>query len=177
MNTDNCHSNFSTLFLSVFKEVRINSKINQSFIANYIGKTPSSWTKIENGQAQITFDIFVGACHAMNLQPNYMLSMVDKLTTLFNQRGYFFFYGQDDDDQLLPLIIKFYNSKGFERMAANYNYADYNYKFISILSYNSIYAVPTIVDYCTNKEFQQWFDEGDANSPCPILIPTTNNTW
>lgn len=150
MQNNNRHANFSTLFLAIFKEARLNLKLNQSVIASTLGKTPSAWTKVENGQSQISFDIFLGVCQAINLQPAYAISIVEKLTFFFNQRGYFFFYGSDDDDLLLPLILEFYNSKGFGNTQ----------NFVSIFAFNNTNITPTIVRYCTESEFKKWFDNG-----------------
>lgn len=158
ISNNNLHANFSTLYLAVFKELRLNLNLNQAVIANFIGKTPSAWTKIENGQTQLSFDTFLGACRSINYQPAYLLSMVEKLTYFFNQKGYYFFYGNDDEDLLLSLIVEFYNSKGLTNIR-NLSYSN-NYRFISIFAFNNYDIVPTIVEYCTNQEFKKWLDNG-----------------
>lgn len=160
MNEINLHSNFSTLFLAIFKEARSNLNLNQGFIASSLGKTPSAWTKIENGQSQISFDIFLGVCQAIRFQPAYVIAMVEKLVFFFNQRGYFFFYGNDDDDLLLPRVLEFYNSKGFRN----------RYNFVSIFAFNDTNIFPSVVRYCTESEFKKWFDAGAEGTPPQLSL-------
>ena len=58
------NTNFSTLAILIIKDIRLAKQIHQGFIAQQLGKTPSAWTKIENGQAQLSFDSMIGACIA-----------------------------------------------------------------------------------------------------------------
>lgn len=63
---DHRNSNFSTLVLLTLKDYRLERNIHQGLLAQAIGKTPSAWTKIENGQSPLTVDGLMGLVSRYN---------------------------------------------------------------------------------------------------------------
>ena len=100
------------------KEIRLEKGVHQGVIADRIGKSPSAWTKIENGQSSLTFDVFIAACTALQVHPSHVLSLMDKLLPLFSTSNFYFQSGTLDDkeDDLLPLVSSYFSSKEYEAL-------------------------------------------------------------
>ena len=102
----------------ILKEIRLEKGVHQGVIADRIGKSPSAWTKIENGQSSLTFDVFIVACTALQVHPSHVISLMDKLLPLFSASIFYFQSGTLDDkeDDLLPLVSSYFSSKGYEAL-------------------------------------------------------------
>lgn len=173
MSNKQLSSNFSTLALIILKENRIEKGIHQGYIAQQLGKSPSAWTKIENGQSQLSLDILMGACQALQILPSHVLDLVQRLSYSFNQRGYFFQYGIDSkEDDLLPKVIEYFNSDGYSKITRSTPSGE-TPQWVSVLSLVNayfFYNIPSIVRYCTECNYKQWFDNGaNGIAPSPEL--------
>ncbi|MEZ9463175.1 helix-turn-helix domain-containing protein [Vibrio splendidus] len=170
----NKNANFSTLAIMVIKEIRLERGVHQGTVAASIGKNPNAWTKIENGQTGLTFDVMIGACSALHIHPSYLVELTEKLVPLFNTAGFFLHNGSagNDENDLLPLMLEYFNSPGYESLKSR----PFNRVSITQLSgpFGST-AVPTIVRYCTDPNFKEWVDKGaEGNTPS---IPTQSASW
>ncbi|EOB3574481.1 helix-turn-helix domain-containing protein [Vibrio vulnificus] len=155
------NANFSTLAIMILKEIRMDRHIHQGVIADRIGKTPSAWAKIENGQSSLTFDVMVGACSALQVHPSVVLSLIDKLVPMFGPNRFYFQVGMlnHEEDDLLRLTQSYFNSKGYEVLRTRV----FDRVSIESLSTNNPFgftSTPTIVRYCCEQEFKNWVDEG-----------------
>ncbi len=151
-------SSFSSLLLLVIKDIRMENGLHQAHLAQTVGKTPSAWGKIENGQSPLNMDTFFGACVALGQHPTYIMGLAERLIPLFNRYGWYFqntYLG--DEDELLPLIQNYFSSPGFEALKGR------PYVRMSIQSYCSTFSSlrePTAVEYCCVQAFKEWMDNG-----------------
>jgi transcriptional regulator with XRE-family HTH domain len=159
MDENSLNSSFSTLLLLVLKDIRLERGVHQGVVAQQAGKTPNAWTKIENGQSPLTTDAFFGACYGLQLQPSYVLSLVERLVPIFNNFGCYFqatTLGEAEDD-LLKLMLKYFNSVGYEALKSRPT------ERVSVTSVGNLFhpnPIPTIVRYCCELDFREWFDKG-----------------
>lgn len=160
------NSNYSTLVLLVLKDLRLERNIHQGLLAQAIGKTPSAWNKIENGQSPLSMDGLMGACYALQLWPSYVVTVAERLTQLFNAQGFHFHtvsLGENEDD-LLPRMLAYYSSSGYEALKSR------PFERISVSAVGSPFdqnAIPTVVRYCCEEGFREWVDNG-ASTNLPI---------
>ncbi|EMN7148733.1 helix-turn-helix transcriptional regulator [Vibrio vulnificus] len=154
---DKC-SNYSAIVLMVLKEIRLERNIHQGVVADRIGKTPSAWAKIENGHSALTFDVMVGACNALKLNPITLMTLVDKLLAVLTPKRFHFQAGtlENNEDDLLSLVQSYFNSKGYEALKARW-------EIVSLDPSNRPFgetSTPTIVRYCIEPQFKDWIDNG-----------------
>lgn len=159
MINDSKNSNYSTLLLMVLKEIRLERSVHQGQIAQLIGKSPSAWNKIENGQSPMTTDVLFGACSALQLFPSYVMGLAERLVKIFNQYGYYFQPGtvEADEDDLLPLVLSYYSSKGYSTLKAD------PFRRTSVTTIGNPFipeVLPTVVQYCCDEQQRKWIDEG-----------------
>lgn len=154
------NSSFSTLLLLVLKEIRLERGVHQGHVAQHAGKTPNAWTKIENGQSPLTTDALFGACAALQIQPSYVLTLVERIVPLFNNAVGCYFQtsalGEAEDD-LLRLVLNYFNSPGYETLRSR------PFGRISVTSVGNLFSpnvIPTVVRYCCEPDFREWIDKG-----------------
>ena len=159
-------ANYSTVCLLALKDVRLERGVHQSHIAQFVGKTPSAWAKIESGQSPLLMDTLFGACLAMNITPSHFLAVVERLCQAFNYHNWYFYAADlQGEDELLPLIQEYFASSGFENLKHRPNDRLTVQAFSNTIS--SI-APPTIVQYCCFPNTKAWIDDGAP------MIPMTN---
>ncbi|EMN7408035.1 helix-turn-helix domain-containing protein [Vibrio parahaemolyticus] len=172
MSTNDKNANFSTLSLMILKEIRLDRGIHQGVIADRIGKTPSAWTKIENGQSSLTFDVLIGACSALQVHPSHVTALMDKLIPLFAPYKFYFQVGtlSYEEDDLLRLTSEYFNSKGYDALKTRFFE---RYSIESLGSPFGFTSTPTIVRYCCEPEFKEWIDQGAVGAAPSIPVPNT----
>lgn len=159
MKENALNSSFSTLLLLVLKEIRLERGVHQGLLAQHVAKTPSAWTKIENGQSPLTTDALFGACAALQIQPSYVLTLVERLVPIFNNAGCYFHTSTlgDAEDDLLKLILKYFSSAGYEALRSR------PFDRVSVTSVGNLFfpsVIPTVVQYCCDPDFRKWVDNG-----------------
>lgn len=159
MNNPAKTSSFGTLTLMVLKELRIERGVHQGYIAQILGKTPSAWTKIENGQSPLTIDVLFGACNALQIWPSYVIQLVERLVPAFGYANWYFqtMPLQEEEDELLQLFLAYFSSPGYSRLKARPG------ELVSIpIGIGNVFttSLPTVVRYCTEPEFKAWMDKG-----------------
>lgn len=155
------NATFSTVLLLVLKELRLEAGVHQGHVAAQAGKTPSAWTKIENGQSPLTADSIFGACAALSVLPSYVMSLVERVIPIFNQHDWYFQTQTLDDgeDDLLRLMSAYFNSDGYEAMKTR------PHERVSIRAVADPFSpasVPTVIRYCTEPAYRAWFDNHAA---------------
>lgn len=167
------NANCSTLALIILKEIRLDRNIHQGIIADRIGKTPSAWAKIENGQSSLSFDVMVGACSALQIHPSFVLSLIDKLVPMFGPNRFYFQVGilNHEEDDLLRLTQAYFNSKGYEALKGRM-FDRVSIESLSMHNPFSFTSTPTIVRYCCEPKFKEWVDNGaEGTYPAEITSP------
>ena len=162
------NTNYSTLVLMILKEIRLDRGIHQGAIADRIGKTPSAWTKIENGQSILTFDVLVGACSVLQFHFSQVTGLMEKLIPILNSNGYYFQINplNDEDNDLLSFINQYYKSSGYESLKLR------PFDRVSVESFSNPFSFssnPTIVRYCCEPAFKEWMDNGAKGEP-PLYV-------
>lgn len=123
-----------------------------------LGKTPSAWTKIENGQSPLSVDVLFGACAALQIQPSYVLNLVERLVTHFGNHNWYFqtIPLKEEEDELLPMFLAYFNSPGYNGQKSRPG------GLISIVNIANVFALPshlpTAVRYCCEPNFREWMD-------------------
>ncbi|MCU1791096.1 XRE family transcriptional regulator [Pectobacterium polaris] len=170
MSDNSKNANISTLILMVLKDIRNERGVHQGHLAKSVGKSPSAWSKIENGQSQLTADVMIGACWALQLYPSYIMSIIERMTPMFNNNGYYFHTTglEEGEDELLPLVISYFTSKGYEAMKAN---PFSRISITNIFNGTSIETTPTIIRYCCEPSFRDWIDEGAKIGQSAFINP------
>jgi transcriptional regulator with XRE-family HTH domain len=168
MNEPTLNSSLSTLVLLVLKEIRLDRGVHQGHLAKHVGKTPSGWTKIENGQSPLTTDALFGACEALQVQPSYVMNIVERLGPIFNSAGCYFQTSSmaESEDDLLKYMLIYFNSAGYDALRLR------DYIRVSVTAVGNVflpYVIPTVVRYCCEPIYREWIDSGaQANEP---LLP------
>lgn len=150
------YTKYSTLALLVLKELRAIKTIPHAVIAEAIGKTPSAWSKIENGQAQLTVNAIYGACDRLSISPSDFFDLTDRAAQILSNDGWFISYQDNDqDDRLMPIILNFYRSKGYKSIK--------HQDFININELNrpysySVFNQPAVLLYLIDEKFKKAVD-------------------
>lgn len=157
MTSVQLNSNLSTLFLMTLKDIRLERGVHQGVISQQVGKTPSAWTKVENGQARLTIDAMLGAASALQMNPTNLILLVERIFPYFSQAGWFFHTAELDpsEDDLIRLMGEYYNSPGYK--------GGNPYERISIMTVNFNFfgvQIPTIVRYCCDPSYRDLFSIG-----------------
>lgn len=175
MQSKSLTSCFSTLILLIIKDIRHERRIHQGALAQSTGKTPNAWTKIENGQSPLTIDALFGACTALFIQPSDVMRFAERLIPIFNSAGWFFqtVNIEKEEDQLLPLVLNYYNSKGYDHLCSLSlgQFSKVTIMDFCFFSFRNFVSFPTVVRYCCETEFREWIDNGAKD---PILIPSNS---
>ncbi|PQL00967.1 hypothetical protein CG435_08485 [Pantoea ananatis] len=172
MNDNSKNASISTLIIMVLKDIRNERGVHQGHMAKAIGKSPSAWSKIENGQSPMTAEAMIGACWALQLYPSYIMTLVERITSIFNAQGYYFHTTplEEEEDVLLPLIMKYFSSPGYEVLKNNiYSRISITNAYLATTPEINPQSTPTIIRYCCESNFRQWVDDGaEGWSPVPL---------
>lgn len=74
---------FSSICTILLREVRMERGIHQAQLADWLGKTPSAWTKVEAGKSPLSLDAFFRVCNAMQVMPSAVMATAERYTPLF----------------------------------------------------------------------------------------------
>lgn len=163
MNGSSLNSCYSTMLLLTVKEIRLERNMHQGRLAEHTAKSPSAWTKIENGQTPLTTDALFGVCSALMLQPSYILNLVERLVPVFQSARCHFHLsalGEGEDD-VLRLMLRYFNSPGYEFLRSNPFWPVYSRRSVTEISlFATPSYFPTVVRYCCEPDFQKWLDDG-----------------
>ncbi|QXC37250.1 helix-turn-helix domain-containing protein [Aeromonas sp. FDAARGOS 1410] len=127
MNSESKATTFSSITLLLLKELRLERNIHQAQIADFCGKTPSAWTKIETGRSPLSMEIFFRVCNGMQVLPSTVLSAMERYAALLGQNGWAVVSKElENEDHLLAEAQEYYGSPGFR--------ARLNFAFTSVLN-------------------------------------------
>jgi transcriptional regulator with XRE-family HTH domain len=109
-------TNYTTITLLILKETRLERGIHQAHVAERCDKTPSAWSKIENGKTPFTMEMFFRACAALSTQPSVVMAATERYATFMSQHGWCVVHKQIDyeEDFLLKEAIEYYASAAFK---------------------------------------------------------------
>lgn len=144
--------NVSTLALIVFKTLRAERNMHQTYIAEHLGlKSVSAWTKIENGQSPLTMDAFFHVCHIFQVPASQVISVTEQIAIYLGRVGFYPREMTSTADDLMPLVRDFFNKP----IMPSWN------QFASSWYPNSIMSnwplsgeLPEIIRYLTEPEYR-----------------------
>jgi transcriptional regulator with XRE-family HTH domain len=125
----------STLALIVFKCLRTERNMPQAYIAEHLDmKSVSSWTKIENGQSQLT-----------------LTNITDHIAFFLSRAGFYPRTIDSTKDDLMPIVRAYYGRK----MTPIWNPLSGSWTNDSIMSnWPMTGELPEIIRYCTEPEYR-----------------------
>lgn len=122
--TTNSEKNITTLTsicVVILREVRAERGIHQAQVADWIGKTPSAWTKVEAGKSPLQFETFVRVCYSMQVMPSAVMATAERYAALFNNSGWGVLNTELDvsEDNLLSNAQDYWASPGCRNAIQN----------------------------------------------------------
>lgn len=105
----------STICVILLREYRYERGIHQAQVADWIGKTPSAWTKIEAGKSPLQFDTFVRVATCMGTSASAVLAAAERYAALFSNNRWAVVTTDlpAEEDALLRLSQEYWGSPGF----------------------------------------------------------------
>ncbi len=110
---------FSTICVILLREVRMERGIHQAQIADWIGKTPSAWTKVEAGKSPLSFETFLRVCGTMQVNASTVMATAERYAAMlgnrWGQKGWTVLYSEIDlnEDALMHAAQEYWSSPGF----------------------------------------------------------------
>lgn len=84
MSNEENITTITSICVILLREVRVERGFHQAQIADWIGKTPSAWTKIEGGKSPLQFETFVRVCYGMQVMPSAVLATAERYATFIS---------------------------------------------------------------------------------------------
>lgn len=137
MNDESKITTTTSICVVILRELRSERGIHQAQVADWIGKTPSAWTKVEAGKSPLQFETFIRVCHSMQVMPSAVLGTAERYAALLSQNGWAVLSSELDfnEDGLLRQAQEYWTSPG----CRGNNTPPNRWAFVSILngpSYN-----------------------------------------
>lgn len=114
------NASVTSICVILLRELRTERSLHQAQIADWIGKTPSAWTKVEAGKSPLQFEIFIRVCYSMQVAPSAVLATAERYAALLSQHGWAILTaeGSLEEDQLLNQAQQYWSSTGGRNQAA-----------------------------------------------------------
>ena len=146
----------SGICVILLRELRTERNVHQAQIADYIGKTPSAWTKVEAGKSPLQFETFLKVCNAMQVAASSVLATAERYAALLSQNGWAILTveGSLEEDQLLSKAQQYWSSPGGRNQAVT------RFGFWSVLNgptYNldGTSIIAPVFQFALDPEFQK----------------------
>lgn len=121
MDTDETRiASVASICVILLREVRTERNYHQAQIADWIGKTPSAWTKVEAGKSPLQFETFLRVCSSLQVTPSSVLATAERYAALLSQHGWAILTSEDAlaEDQLIRQAQHYWSSPGGRHQAA-----------------------------------------------------------
>lgn len=157
----------TSICVILLREIRTERNYHQAQIADWIGKTPSAWTKVEAGKSPLQFETFIRVCNAMQVSPSSVLATAERYAALLSQHGWAILTSDAalDEDQLILRAQQYWSSPGGRAQAAA------RFGFWSVLngptySLDGSVSLAPVFQFALDPEFRK----AQLNPP-PIIPP------
>lgn len=155
-NEDQKIASITSICVILLREIRTERNFHQAQVADWIGKTPSAWTKVEAGKSPLQFETFIRVCNSMQALPSAVLATAERYAALLSQKGWAILTSDAalDEDQLILDAQKYWASPGGRSQAAS------RLPFQSILigptydNYGTVYLAP-VFRFALDPEFRK----------------------
>lgn len=120
----------TSICVILLREVRTERGIHQAQVADWIGKTPSAWTKVEAGKSPLQFETFIRVCNSMQVMPSAVMATAERYAALLSQNGWAVLSSELDfnEDSLLHQAQEYWVSPGCRSVNSN------RWNFTSVLN-------------------------------------------
>jgi transcriptional regulator with XRE-family HTH domain len=78
-------TSFHTILRLLLRELRQQSNVQQAQIGQLLGKSASTWSKVETGETELTLDHVLTVCHACQVLPSALLQTAQNYMSVLNQ--------------------------------------------------------------------------------------------
>jgi transcriptional regulator with XRE-family HTH domain len=78
-------TSFHTILRLLLRELRQQCNVQQAQIGQLLGKSASTWSKVENGETELTLDHVLTVCHACQVLPSALLQTAQNYMSLLGQ--------------------------------------------------------------------------------------------
>jgi transcriptional regulator with XRE-family HTH domain len=114
-------ASITSICVILLREVRTERNLHQAQIADWIGKTPSAWTKVEAGKSPLQFETFIRVCNSMQVAPSSVLATAERYAALLSQHGWAILTSEAalEEDQLIHQAQQYWASPAGRNQAAN----------------------------------------------------------
>jgi transcriptional regulator with XRE-family HTH domain len=157
MNDESKITSVTSICIIILRELRVERGFHQAQVADWMGKTPSAWTKIEAGKSPLQFETFIRVCNGMAVMPSAVMGTAERYAAFLNQNGWAILSTELDsaEDRLLSQAQQYWSSAGGRSVGAN------RWGYLSVLNgplYESNRTVTTIAPvfrFALDAEFRQ----------------------
>ncbi|WP_218926711.1 helix-turn-helix domain-containing protein [Mixta gaviniae] len=106
---------YSSICMILLRELRIERGVHQAQVADWIGKTPSAWTKVEAGKSPLQFEVFVRVCFSFQVQPSTVMATAERYAALLRQHQWAVLTSELNlgEDLLISRAQEYWASPGF----------------------------------------------------------------
>ena len=84
MTDDTLLTTYSCICAALLREVRMERGIHQAQVVDWIGETPSAWTKVKAGKSPLWFESFVRVCNSMLVAPSLVMTTAERYVALIS---------------------------------------------------------------------------------------------
>ena len=111
----------TSICVILLREIRAERGIHQAQVADWIGKTPSAWTKVEAGKSPLQFETFIRVCACMQFAASTVMATAEHYAALLSQNGWAVLTSELDfeEDELLRQAQKYWASPGCRSQSTN----------------------------------------------------------
>lgn len=156
MNNDEDRiASIASICVILLREVRTERNLHQAQIADWIGKTPSAWTKVEAGKSPLQFEVFIRVCNSMQVAPSAVLATAERYAALLSQNGWAILTTEDalQEDQLLKQAQEYWTSPGGRSQASA------RIGLVSVLNgptynFNGTVSIAPVFQFALDPEFR-----------------------
>ena len=172
--TDQNITTITSICVVLLREVRTERSIHQAQIADWIGKTPSAWTKVEAGKSPLQFETFIRVCNSMQVAPSAVMAAAERYAALLSQSGWAILTSELplEEDKLMASAQKYWGSLSSHRsqQATSWGY------YTSVLN-GPIYNMDRSISLAAVFQFalDPTFSETHLNSASNLQSVTERN--
>ena len=153
MEEDKKITTMAGICTTILREIRAEKQLHQAQIADFIGKTPSAWTKIESGKSPLQFDVFFRVCNILQVPGSWVIATAERYAALMSQNNWVILSSEipPAEDELLLLSQQFWK-KSLNRLQ------------IPILNtpiydQNGLYVIADVFRFALDRNYRDQFIE------------------
>lgn len=156
MNNESKITTVTSICVIILRELRVERGYHQAQVADWLGKTPSAWTKVEAGKSPLQFEAFIRVCNGMAVMSSAVMATAERYAWVLFQNGWAIVSTELDsaEDGLLGQAQEYWASPGGRSVGSN------RWGFNSILNgpihgLNSTVNIAPVFQFALDPAFRQ----------------------